>query len=130
MSSQAFFWVNVGLGLFLVLIFIVGKKGFVAPSKLNLKKDSRFGKTPVKTTNQTAQFQDPEIFDEQNEKSLNVLFMYNGHNFDAYEVLGLPAGASFEMVQKYYQAAIAKKGEDREFIDAAFFAIQRTQKKS
>lgn len=62
------------------------------------------------------------------EKSLNVLFVYNGHTFDAYEVLGAPAGASFEMVHRFYQAAIARKGQDREFLEAAYYAIKSSLK--
>lgn len=58
-------------------------------------------------------------------KSLNVMFMYNGHNFDAYEVLGVPAGARMEMVQAAFDKAIAQRGSDREFLEAALGAIKR-----
>jgi hypothetical protein len=133
MSSQAFFWVNVGLGLFLTLIFLVGRKGIVAPSKLNLRKGRSFGNNLSKVAPGYRAPSQTSSLDEENAerevKSLNILFMYNGHSFDAYEVLGAPAGANFQMVQRYYQEAIQHSHQDREFIDAAFFAIQSTQSK-
>jgi hypothetical protein len=135
MSSQAFFWVNVGLGLFLVLLFLIGKKGITSPSKLNLRKGFHFSRKPVpqgaqQPASPRAQFQSQNLSTEDHgEKSLNVLFMYNGHNFDAYEVLGVPAGANLQMVERYYQEALRHKGHDRDFIEAAFYAIRMTQPK-
>ena len=59
-----------------------------------------------------------------NEKNLNVLFMYNGHSFDAHEVLGLPAGANRKMIEAGYQAALARMQPDsREFLKAAYQAL-------
>lgn len=126
MSSQVFFWVNVGLGAFLVLIFLIGKRGIVAPSKLNLKKGwAGRGVTPYGAQFRSASthVEDPGV------KNLNILFVYNGHTFDAYEVLGAPAGASYEMVQRFYQDALSRQGQDRDFLEAAFFAIQSSLQK-
>jgi hypothetical protein len=59
------------------------------------------------------------------ERPLNVVFNYNGHSWDAYEVLGLPAGSSFEKAQEAYQASLKKvDAGSRPFIEAAFTAIQ------
>lgn len=58
------------------------------------------------------------------EKKLNVLFMYNGHDWDAYQVLGLPAGCSLELVTEQYQQLI--RGADSakiEFYECAYLAI-------
>lgn len=57
-------------------------------------------------------------------KNLNVLFMYNGHDWDAYEVLGVPAGAGLPTVTARYQELIrgADKGQ-LEFYEAAYQAI-------
>ncbi|MGZ5279366.1 MAG: hypothetical protein ACXWC9_05465 [Pseudobdellovibrionaceae bacterium] len=116
MSSQAFFWVNVGLGLFLILIFLFGKKGAMMPSRLNLRRRSSSATAPAIVTR--------SVETVKPVKDLNVIFLYNGHNFDAYEVFGLPAAASFELVQQHYQAALKRKGHDRLFLEAAFSAIQ------
>lgn len=56
---------------------------------------------------------------------LNVHFMYNGHSFDAYEVLGLPAGCGWERIENAYRAQISQPGnQSREFLDAALSALR------
>ncbi len=58
------------------------------------------------------------------EKYLNVMFMYNSHSWDAYEVLGVPAGSSITQVTEAYQACLKKcDKESIEFLEAAFQAI-------
>ena len=62
-------------------------------------------------------------------KNLNVIFMYNEHSFDAYEVLGIPAGSSAAQIQKAYQTALINKTAEKEFIETAYQAIMNSQKK-
>jgi len=120
MSSQAFLWVNLGLGFIVVLLFIVGRKGIVPPSRLNLRK----GHGPSEKTPVHYRSKPGDAYDE-NIKNLNVMFMYNGHNFDAYEVLGVPAGARIEMVEAAFKKAIAQEGSNKDFLEAALHAIKR-----
>src|SRR5436305_1648949 len=55
------------------------------------------------------------------ERPLNVVFNYNGHSWDAYEVLGLAAGSSPEKVEKAYRASLATvEPTSRSFMEAAF----------
>ncbi|QDK37054.1 hypothetical protein [Bdellovibrio sp. NC01] len=57
-------------------------------------------------------------------KSLNVMFNYNGHSWDAYEVLGVPAGASIKTVTDAYQVALRRcDKESVEFLETAYKAI-------
>lgn len=57
-------------------------------------------------------------------KDLNILFNYNGHSWDAYEVLGLPAGASLVDVTKAYQGMLKTADpESHEFLETAFKSI-------
>lgn len=58
-------------------------------------------------------------------KALNVIFNYNGHSWDAYEVLGVPAGASLPMVTAAYQSALKRcaEPESLEFLETAYRAI-------
>lgn len=57
-------------------------------------------------------------------KNLNVMFNYNGHSWDAYEVLGVPAGASLPIVTEAYQRAIKRcEKESIEFLETAYKAI-------
>lgn len=59
------------------------------------------------------------------ERPLNVIFNWNGETWDAYEVLGLPAGSSQEKVAKAYQESLARVDEkSKGFITAAHDAIQ------
>ncbi len=59
------------------------------------------------------------------ERPLNVMFNYNGHSWDAYEVLGLPAGSSLEKVDEAYSQALKKADvASRGFLTAAHAAIE------
>lgn len=134
MSSQAFLWVNLGLGLLVVLLFVIGRKGITAPSKLNLRKglggsssqEKSVVKSDVGAGKASVHFQSKPLDPfEAKMKNLNVMFMYNGHNFDAYEVLGIPAGSRLEVAQKAFEQAVRKSGSDRDFLEAALSAIKR-----
>jgi hypothetical protein len=58
------------------------------------------------------------------ERPLNVVFNYNGHSWDAYEVLGLEAGSSLEKVEvAFREAAIKVEAGSRPFLEAAYQAI-------
>lgn len=57
--------------------------------------------------------------------TLNIHFNFNGHSFDAYEVLGVPAGSSLDKVQAAYLAASEKSdATSRPFLQAALQAIE------
>lgn len=59
-------------------------------------------------------------------KSLNVMFNYNGHSWDAHEVLGIPAGAPLEMVQNAHRESLkTTDSSSHDFINTAFEAIVR-----
>jgi hypothetical protein len=59
------------------------------------------------------------------ERPLNVVFNHNGHSWDAYEVLGLPAGSSPDKVESAYKESLLRvEASSRPFIEAAYKAIQ------
>lgn len=63
-------------------------------------------------------------------RMLNVMFNYNGHTWDAYEVLGLPAGSSSEKVDTALKENLIRvDAGSRPFIEAAHQAIQRQLRK-
>ncbi|MGE3681761.1 MAG: hypothetical protein AB7G93_08550 [Bdellovibrionales bacterium] len=63
------------------------------------------------------------------ERPLNVVFNYNGHSWDAYEVLGLPAGSSLAHVRAAFAEASARVDEgSRPFLQAALSAIEEQLK--
>lgn len=58
--------------------------------------------------------------------TLNVYFNFNGHSFDAYEVLGVPAGSNLERVQRAYKMAAANIDSDSlAFLQAALQAVEK-----
>jgi hypothetical protein len=60
------------------------------------------------------------------EKVLNVFFIFNGHSWDAYEVLGVPPGSSLARCEQAYQKALTEVADDsREFVDLAWEAIRK-----
>lgn len=60
------------------------------------------------------------------ERSLNVVFQYDGQAWDAYEVLDLPAGSSLEKVEQIYkQKLTAADAGSRPFLEAAYQAIRK-----
>ncbi len=62
------------------------------------------------------------------EKELNVLFNWNGHTWDAYEVLGIPAGSSSIAVEAAYERMCRSVRPDSiPFITAAYEAILKCQ---
>lgn len=119
MDSQLFFILNLVVAVALTLWFLSGRKGNSKVSSLDLKKGEFFPKeeAPVELKKQAVPV-----------KQLNVLFMYNGHDWDAFEVLGLPAGCSFKMVTQRFQELIRDADQGKlEFYQAAYEAILKKQ---
>ena len=55
---------------------------------------------------------------------INVIFTWNGHAWDAFEVLGIPAGSSMESVIKAYDDALKQVDpQSQEFIKRAYLSI-------
>lgn len=61
------------------------------------------------------------------ERQLNVFFNWNGHTWDAFEVLGCPAGASRETVLQAFHACRAKSPDSIAFLQAATDAILKSR---
>jgi hypothetical protein len=55
-----------------------------------------------------------------------VFFNFNGHTFEAYEILGLPGGADLKQVQEAYSMIRAKtppksdQSREKDLIDVAY----------
>lgn len=66
----------------------------------------------------------PDNKPPQEEVQLNVMFNWNGHSWDAYEVLGIPAGSNLKQVTKAFEEEMAKMDEESQaFIKKAYQAI-------
>ncbi len=87
--------------------------------RLNLKKGGGMGSRYTSPSNV------PEI--RKQDRPLQVYFNYNGETFDAFEVLGLPAGATAEQIGKRLKE-LKENGPigDRSLHAAAFLALETT----
>jgi|GEM_PF-3208854 len=63
-------------------------------------------------------------------RDLNVMFIYNGHDWDAYKVIGVPPGSSLVKVTEAYQQLIRNMDKDAlPFVEAAYRTILESAKK-
>ena len=132
MNSQDFLTLNlVGAGAF-IFWYLISRGGSRRPTKLNMSaQDSvpplvEAEKSVAPAQNQTYPPQRHPDVQGRATKNLNVMFNYNGHSWDAYEVLGVPAGASMKIVTDAYQTALRKSDkESMEFLETAYNAILR-----
>lgn len=61
-------------------------------------------------------------------KSLNVIFNYNGHSWDAFEVLGVPAGSNRQAVETAFKKALSETDKaTHDFLRTAFEAIKKSR---
>lgn len=135
MHSQALLGIFITVGLFLIILFLRQRNsGIQQPHRLYLKKESAKNLPNQRNAPEVR----PEVISKEaleegkigaKEKNLNVLFMFNGHSFDAHEVLGIPAGASRKMIEEAYVMAQAKAGGQKEFVEAAYQALIISVKK-
>ena len=112
-----------------------GNSRRVKPSRLNLGSGGGSGRSVSPRQDSEASVYDEDKIEPDRSgraKMLNVVFNYNQHTFDAYEILGLPAGASFQMVEKAYLDMKANTNDSRlPLIEAAYHAIRvQTQAKN
>lgn len=138
MNSQDFLTLNlVGAGAF-VLWYLISRGGAKPPTRLDMKaKDSAppliNPEPPVASAKEVGPVAAarPAVHPDlqgARPKNLNVIFSYNSHTWDAYEVLGVPAGASIKTVTEAYQAAIRRcEKESIEFFETAYNAILNKQ---
>lgn len=128
LSSQSFLWINLGFALALAGLFLVGRVRIREPSRLRLYRQSGQSSNELGTKRQgspsTGGLRPTSNETSFGVKDLNVIFIYNGHSFDAHEVLGVPAGASLERVREAYFVSLQNSSpESREFIELAFRSI-------
>ncbi|MNT53778.1 hypothetical protein D3C72_1908820 [compost metagenome] len=124
----------VGAGAF-ILWYLVSRGGGSKPTKLKLDvPDSEPVILPkaVKPAEggsmSSKQPVHPDIPQRPRPKNLNVMFNYNGHSWDAYEVLGVPAGANITMVTEAYHVALRRSDKESvEFLETAYKAILQKQ---
>lgn len=139
MSSQEVFWIAAAIGALFSLIFMM-KSSQKEPTRLRLgggagkdaATDSRApvpapprGSRNIRTPREHVSAATAEASASQAHiRSINVIFNYNGHSWDAFEVLGIPAGAPPKMVNEALERALRSTDPaSHEFLRAAHQAI-------
>ena len=113
MGPEKFLIINGGIVLLIVAYFLWLKREKAQPTKLNLRK----GKGSPKSESTAIDF--------GGEQELNVFFNHNGLMFDAFEVLGVPAGSPMDQVEKAFQDSLRQvDSESEDIIRRAYRAIQ------
>lgn len=148
MNNQVLFIIQAAF-IFFFIWWLLSKRGRLPnPTVLDLNKDLKIQKEIHFVEKQdAAQAEKQNLFHMQNKraskflpdpsmtleqaKCLNVIFMWNGHSWDAYEVFGLPAGSSIEIVKVRYEELITKSDEgQKQFLYLAYSSIVEKSKKS
>ncbi len=117
--------------VYFIWVFYRGRNGFVQPARLSLKAKE----TPAPAfRNETVLKPEPSILKPEStpskERHLSIHFNFNGHSFEAHEILGVPQGCSLVEVEKAYQQALLKNQSDsKEFLEMALIAIQKSHEK-
>jgi hypothetical protein len=115
-DPKSFIILNAIIVTLLVVYFLTLKKK-ENPSRLNFKKPD----IPLE-----------DISKNLSGTPLNVMFNFNGHSFDAYEVLGVPAGSNMEEVKEAFQRSLGSASNDssQEIFKVAYTAIQNASKRA
>ena len=144
---ERYIWLHA-LILVLGLAFIFRNKNNGQPTRLNLrnkmqkalvkhhkhkrsaKYDDYLGAINLEFEQAKTQMQNANDFRVKKERDLSCVFMFNGHCYEAYESLGLPAGSSYDKVLNTYQELSRDTDlSKREFLLAALQAIESQQKR-
>lgn len=123
MNSQFIVFVQV----FIIIVFVIwiaSRRGNT-PKPTKLKMNARSEPNPQKSSGK--RFENISISDDKiiEAKVLNVIFMWNGHTWDAYEVFGLPAGSPIERVrEKFNELKSSTDPGQHQFLLEALKAIE------
>jgi hypothetical protein len=144
--GQHFLILNGLVVTLVVLSFIVMRRAPKGPVKLELRDEIEVASDQAREAKAVAEkpkpkFRDPrlgwkdyqprlkrprvEVLEpEDSGRSLNAFFNWNGHTWDAYEVLGIPGGSSVESARiAHDRAAALADAETLPFLKAALTII-------
>jgi preprotein translocase subunit Sec63 len=121
-SQQLFLYVNIILMLVFGILFWLGRRS--ALKNTTQFKMSADNNTKNKSTSLKIIGENLDDLNAENMISLNVIFIYNGHTWDAHEVLGIEPGSSIEEIKAAFQRAISINDvSSHEFLKTALAAI-------
>lgn len=123
-----------------MLFFVLGRSKPKQPAKLNLKSDTKDAE-PLTLNDKAENTRIVEAKDVTPVEVSGVLpgpskrlmgkavfFVYNGHEWEAHEILGLPRGCTLQMATSHYQNLIRTSDPSTfDFFNAAFSAILKAR---
>jgi hypothetical protein len=134
-NSQQLLYINLVLGVVFLLYFVFGRSKPRAPTRLNLKNKETPLEKPLNPDRLESQkIQQPQITskmtilepetEQSQAKNLAIFFMYNGHGWEAYSVLGLAQGSNMKTVTESYQKMLEiNDPKSYDFLETAYKAI-------
>lgn len=125
LTLENFLWLQAGL-VILGAIYILRRASAGGGMRMRWQRSGRI--LPEEMARPTEMWGGPATKPRgtTSDRSLNVHFNFNGHSWDAYEALGLPAGAGLEKAEAAYAQAVSKmEPGSKEFYDHALDAIRR-----
>lgn len=124
LTAGNFLILNGAIVTLLVIYFLFLKNSPSRPTKLNLKTGAKASPKKQVETQVASNVEKPSVVDAA--VPLNVIFNFNGHSFDAYEALGVPAGSSLQQIERAYSKCVSEYSQDSlEFYKAAHKAIRQ-----
>lgn len=121
-SIEHFIWLQ-GFLLFLGVVYLLSRRSQKGARFKSTKRNSSLTE-PIRAEQPHGRIKrrPPLVNDE---RSLNIFFNYNGHSWEAHEVLGVPAGCSWDLaLEACTRIEQANPEETKEFYRAALNAIQ------
>lgn len=124
-----------------MLYFFLGRsKGKQKPTQLNMraqsnekKMDSSSDEERASTARNVSKYEKLaeaplKLSHNSQKQNTAIFFVYNGHEWEAYEVLGLPRGSTLAITTTHYQHLIKTSDPSTfEFFEAAYSAILKTK---
>lgn len=152
MNSQQLLYINLIIGGVLLLYFFLGRTSPKSPTRLNLRNKDTPSDPLLKTASnelsagkETTDSSQTKMFILEPEtksnplyhsssavqtKDLAIFFMYNGHDWEAYTVLGVPQGAKLQTVTEAYQKLIQTQDPSSyDFLEQAYQSILKKKRR-
>lgn len=128
LNVENFILINVGVLLLIVLYMFLGRSR-KSPAKLKFSNENVSQDNPKLAPKSPAKSEPLSVNKpDEEERMLTIYFQFNGHSFEAYETLGLPAGASVSQAKVAFESILAEKGSgvEADFYRLALNAIEKS----
>lgn len=109
MDPKHYIMLNGIIVILLISSILFLRRGGEGPPRLDLRKSTN--RTPKPIENEGAA--EPFTQGSEGARSLNVVFQYEGDWYDAFEILGIPAGTPLEQARAKFNELLKSVSPDR-----------------